>query len=290
MCPVRHHCSWSQHRFKSGGSSMGFAVSKKSKKLILYCEKRRWWGIWGKLKNLCWFCKCRKILYVKWCVTVDCVNTWITMCRGEVFCKPQEACRKKPTIGDVSVSVFFSSVNDETSRNNHRLFEFEQKDIWGWLHLQFALRYSSPTFTLNRQRLTIISLFSLSGNLGPPILMAILTRVRPAAKEPPEALWRDSNQGFITQKYTLMPNVGASQYDGYSVVILKNHWHSTDISCYRPPSRTSCRSSFAAALTRNWSETKSWTLFRAPKPFGVVGCSGSSFFLWSSIDISSLPV
>ena len=51
------------------------------------------------------------------------------MCRGEVFCKPQEACRKKPTIGDVSVSVFFSSVNDETSRNNHRLFEFEQKDI-----------------------------------------------------------------------------------------------------------------------------------------------------------------
>lgn len=150
MCPVRHHCSWSQHRFKSGGSSMGFAVSKKSKKLILYCEKRRWWGIWGKLKNLCWFCNCRKLLYVKWCVTIDCVNTWITMCGGEVFCKPQEACRKKPTIGDVSVSVFFSSVNDETSRNNHRLFEFEQKDNWGCLHLQFALRYSSPTFTLNR--------------------------------------------------------------------------------------------------------------------------------------------
>lgn len=116
--------------------------------------------------------------------------------------------------------------------------------------------------------------------------MAILTRVRPAAKEPPEALCRDSNQGFITQMYTLMPNVGASQYDGYNVVILKNHWHSADDSCYRPPSRTSCRSSFAAALTRNWSETKSWTLFRAPKPLVVGRCSGSSFFLWSSIDIS----
>ena len=44
---------------------------------------------------------------------------------GKVFCKPQEACRKKP-IGDVCVCVcvcvcvrvLFSNVNAETSHNN----------------------------------------------------------------------------------------------------------------------------------------------------------------------------
>ncbi len=100
---VRHHCNWSQHRSNSGArSSMGFANQKNTETNHFLGEEK----MMGNLRQVEEFVvdSASAEKHVKLCVAVDCLNTWITMFWGKVFCKPQEACRKKP-IGDVCVCV-----------------------------------------------------------------------------------------------------------------------------------------------------------------------------------------